>query len=116
MAEIPSELPKATPDVGAPARLVLVALWTWANPRSARPFVWPSTESVAERCGLAARTVRTHLRALRAAGLIEAGEVDCRARVSRVGSKLGTQPGLWQWVWLAGALYRTALREIGVGT
>lgn len=42
---------------------------------------------------------------------LRARGVDCRAPVSRVGRKLGTRPGLWQWPWLAGALWRALWRR-----
>lgn len=61
MAECPWEALRSNLPDGA--KTVLTALWRYAG--SSGRFVWPSRETLAERCGMSTRTLRRHLAVLR---------------------------------------------------
>lgn len=61
MAECPREA--LASDLPSGAKVVLAALWSRAA--AERRFVWPSRDTLAADCGMAPRTVRKHLAALK---------------------------------------------------
>ncbi len=61
MAECPWEALRSNLPDGA--KTVLTALWRYAG--SSGRFVWPSRETLADRCGMSTRTLRRHLAVLR---------------------------------------------------
>ena len=61
MAECPWEALRS--DLPDGAKTVLTALWRYAG--SSGRFVWPSRETLADRCGMSTRTLRRHLAVLR---------------------------------------------------
>lgn len=78
-------------QVSEGARLVLVLLWRYAG-ADREPVVWPSKATLAERTGMAERSIARILVALRAAGAIERCDRPASAQVKGPAWRLNGSP------------------------